>query len=123
MTDRSQLAAHLQYFSELGVTGVSKDKKWTGRESATVRSATVRSAEVRGADVLHDAPRTSHDALRTLPDIRSEIGDCTRCKLHTQGRKQIVFGVGNPQAELMFVGEAPGADEDSCSQKSSKRSA
>jgi DNA polymerase len=44
--------------------------------------------------------------------IRSDIGDCTRCKLHTLGRRQVVFGVGNPQAELMFVGEAPGADED-----------
>ncbi|MGE3405051.1 MAG: uracil-DNA glycosylase family protein, partial [Vicinamibacterales bacterium] len=44
--------------------------------------------------------------------IRSDIGDCTRCKLHTLGRKQIVFGVGNPNADLMFVGEAPGADED-----------
>ena len=44
--------------------------------------------------------------------IREDLGDCTRCKLHKQGRKQIVFGVGNPRAELMFVGEGPGADED-----------
>lgn len=43
--------------------------------------------------------------------IREDLGECTRCKLH-QGRKQIVFGVGNPRAELMFVGEGPGADED-----------
>lgn len=48
----------------------------------------------------------------TLQEIREDIGDCTRCKLHTLGRKQIVFGVGNPNADLMFVGEAPGADED-----------
>ncbi len=48
----------------------------------------------------------------SLTEIREDIGDCTRCKLHTQGRKQIVFGVGNPNADLMFVGEAPGADED-----------
>jgi uracil-DNA glycosylase len=47
-----------------------------------------------------------------LKAIREVIGDCTRCKLHKQGRKQIVFGVGNTNAELMFVGEAPGADED-----------
>jgi DNA polymerase len=47
-----------------------------------------------------------------LGSIRLEIGDCTRCKLHALGRKQIVFGVGNPDADLMFVGEAPGADED-----------
>ena len=44
--------------------------------------------------------------------IREDLGDCTRCKLHKQGRKQIVFGVGNPRADLMFVGEGPGADED-----------
>jgi DNA polymerase len=47
-----------------------------------------------------------------LKAIRDELGDCTRCKLHGQGRKQIVFGVGNPAADIMFVGEAPGADED-----------
>ncbi len=47
-----------------------------------------------------------------LVAIREDIGDCTRCVLHKQGRKQIVFGVGNPEAELMFVGEGPGADED-----------
>ena len=48
-----------------------------------------------------------------LAAIKLEIGpDCSRCKLHTLGRRQIVFGVGNPQADLMFVGEAPGADED-----------
>jgi DNA polymerase len=43
--------------------------------------------------------------------IRADIGDCTRCKLHPT-RKSIVFGVGNPDADLVFVGEAPGADED-----------
>ena len=49
---------------------------------------------------------------RTLEEVRAELGDCTRCKLHQLGRKQIVFGVGNPQAELMFIGEGPGAQED-----------
>ena len=49
----------------------------------------------------------------SLPIIKADIGpDCSRCKLHTLGRKQVVFGVGNPDADLMFVGEAPGADED-----------
>ena len=47
-----------------------------------------------------------------LAAVRADIGDCTRCKLHTLGRQQVVFGVGNPEADLMFVGEAPGADED-----------
>jgi len=52
------------------------------------------------------------DPVAALKLIREDLGDCTRCKLHKQGRKQIVFGVGNPNAELMFVGEGPGADED-----------
>ena len=52
------------------------------------------------------------DPVQALRLIREDLGDCTRCRLHKQGRKQIVFGVGNPKAELMFIGEAPGADED-----------
>jgi uracil-DNA glycosylase family 4 len=48
------------------------------------------------------------DPLRA---IRADLGDCTRCKLHG-GRTHIVFGVGDPAAQLMFVGEGPGADED-----------
>jgi uracil-DNA glycosylase len=46
-----------------------------------------------------------------LEEIRTTLGDCTRCKLHST-RNKIVFGDGNPGAELMFIGEAPGADED-----------
>ncbi|MDD5559081.1 uracil-DNA glycosylase [Candidatus Methylomirabilis sp.] len=46
-----------------------------------------------------------------LAQVRQALGECTRCKLH-KGRQHIVFGVGNPQAWLVFVGEAPGADED-----------
>src|SRR5256886_2591455 len=52
------------------------------------------------------------DPVKALKITREDLGDCTRCVLHRQGRKQIVFGVGNPTAELMFVGEGPGADED-----------
>jgi uracil-DNA glycosylase family 4 len=52
------------------------------------------------------------DPVRALKLIREDLGDCTRCRLHKQGRKQIVFGVGNPRTDLMFIGEAPGADED-----------
>ena len=49
--------------------------------------------------------------VAALAAIREEIGDCRRCKL-ASGRKTIVFGQGNPGAELMFVGEAPGSEED-----------
>jgi uracil-DNA glycosylase len=47
----------------------------------------------------------------TLEDIRADLGECTRCRLH-KARTKIVFGVGNPKAELVFVGEGPGHDED-----------
>ena len=60
-----------------------------------------------------ELPPVINDPVAALEVIREEIGpNCTRCKLAKLGRKQIVFGVGNPRAELMFVGEGPGADED-----------
>ncbi|MGE0825436.1 MAG: uracil-DNA glycosylase family protein [Candidatus Binatia bacterium] len=62
-----------------------------------------------GAGDLFSA--SSLQNLHTLKELRAEIGDCRRCKLH-KGRTTIVFGVGNPQAEVMFVGEGPGRDED-----------
>jgi DNA polymerase len=55
------------------------------------------------------APETP--AAETLPQILADIGDCRRCRLH-EGRHKLVFGVGNPTAPLVFVGEGPGADED-----------
>ena len=50
-------------------------------------------------------------SVLSLEDIQRDMGDCQRCSLHA-GRKNVVFGTGNPQASLVFVGEAPGADED-----------
>ena len=64
-------------------------------------------------EVAHPKPESGViDPVQALRLIREDLGDCTRCRLSKQGRKQIVFGVGNPNAELMFIGEAPGADED-----------
>ncbi len=104
MSGRDDLREHLKYYRDLGVAGVTTDPVW--RERAHPAPSTE-----------HAAPSTRHEApaLSTDPDldaIRLDIGDCTRCKLHTLGRQRIVFGSGNPNAELMFVGEAPGADED-----------
>ncbi len=56
-------------------------------------------------------PEKDAKKIKTLEEIRAEIGDCTRCRL-CKGRTHIVFGVGNPNAKLMFVGEGPGRDED-----------
>jgi DNA polymerase len=55
------------------------------------------------------APAPGHAA--SLPEIAQELADCTRCKL-CEKRTHIVFGVGNPEARLMFIGEGPGRDED-----------
>ncbi|MFN0119978.1 MAG: uracil-DNA glycosylase, partial [Blastocatellia bacterium] len=58
-----------------------------------------------------DATPAAQTIIETLDDIRADLGDCQRCKL-AKTRTNIVFGEGNPKAALIFVGEAPGADED-----------
>jgi uracil-DNA glycosylase family 4 len=76
-------------------------------------SVAVAAREENSSLAASSNPETNvQDPVRGLQIIREDIGDCTRCPLHKQGRKQIVFGVGNPNADLMFIGEAPGADED-----------
>jgi uracil-DNA glycosylase family 4 len=98
-----EIAEHIRYFAEMGVEGVSKDVKWRRRAAAE----SFDSQHV-ASDVL-----LAQDSDDSLDQIREEIGqDCRRCKLCTMGRSQIVFGVGNPKARLMFVGEAPGEEED-----------
>jgi uracil-DNA glycosylase len=95
---------HLEFFGELGVDGLRLEPAWRARDEAPTDSPEPTPAP---ADPGAATP------LDTLDVIRVDIGpDCSRCKLHTLGRKQVVFGVGNPNADLMFVGEAPGADED-----------
>jgi len=85
------------------------------REEMAARKSAVAPAIVEDNIFELATPMPEHgvaDPVAALKLIREDLGDCTRCKLHKQGRKQIVFGVGNPRAELMFVGEGPGADED-----------
>jgi DNA polymerase len=94
--DREQLNEHLRFAAELGVLGVSRDPGWRARAGT-------------GHEEQAAPPVAPHEALRL---VREEIGDCTRCKLHGLGRTHVVFGVGSAVARLMFVGEAPGADED-----------
>jgi uracil-DNA glycosylase len=109
---RQQLADHLRFYGELGVAGISRDAAWRTRTAQPVTSVQppVTSNPEPVAPAIIQVARSSHEALEA---IRAEIGpNCSRCKLHTLGRKQVVFGVGNPDADLMFVGEAPGGDED-----------
>ena len=106
------LSSHFRFLSELGVSGFSRDPSWTVREQQN----TTALAAVAEPSLESPAPETAAQPVpsmtETLPVVREDLGDCVRCKLHTLGRKQIVFGVGNPSADLMFVGEAPGRDED-----------
>ncbi|HZR24986.1 MAG TPA: uracil-DNA glycosylase [Vicinamibacterales bacterium] len=118
--DRDQINEHLKFAAELGVAGTSRDPEWHHRAKPADNVA----QPLRAAEDVAQPSRAAEDVAQpfraavyksqdeALVAIRTDIGDCTRCKLHTQGRKQIVFGVGNPNADLMFVGEAPGADED-----------
>ena len=99
--DRDQLTEHLRFAQELGVTGVSRDPAWREIEEGGREPFSGPESQGKGLP----------SPFSTLAAIRADIGDCTRCKLH-RGRQQIVFGVGNPEADLMFVGEAPGRDED-----------
>ena len=86
------------------------------REQMSPRKATaaaIPAVEESMFEVIAAMPEQRvSDPAKALKVIREDLGDCTRCVLHKQGRKQIVFGVGNPTTELMFVGEGPGADED-----------
>jgi DNA polymerase len=63
------------------------------------------------APAVPPGPAAPPIAARPLDEIRRELGDCQRCKL-CKGRNSLVFGVGNPRAELVFVGEGPGEEED-----------
>jgi DNA polymerase len=99
---REQLGAHLEFFGGLGIAGFRREPFWRAPGGRSAPPAPPESQPVP----LYGSPQ---DALRA---IREDLGDCVRCKLHGLGRTQIVFGVGNPNADLMFVGEAPGADED-----------
>jgi DNA polymerase len=68
--------------------------------------------EEMGIEYLPFNPgKKAPSAPLTLEDVRGELGQCTRCRLWS-GRTNIVFGVGNPNADLMFIGEAPGRDDD-----------
>ena len=109
--DRTQLAEHLKFAAELGVAGTSRDATWRqrGTGNATPPPGPGENFESEATPQPITFSKSPADALAA---VRADIGDCTRCKLHTLGRSQVVFGVGNPQADLMFVGEAPGADED-----------
>jgi uracil-DNA glycosylase len=130
---RRALAARIRYYNEMGIydfyrrpitmpesasiAPVTQEIQPESREEMSPRKAAAIAVPVAVEENIFEvvAPKPEQgvsDPAKALKIIREDLGDCTRCPLHKQGRKQIVFGVGNAAAELMFVGEGPGADED-----------
>jgi uracil-DNA glycosylase len=120
---RRALAERIRYYNELGIYDFYRRGTTAAVEAAAAeplpepmpKARTAAAVPAADPADLFAAPKPESgisDPARALQIIREDLGDCTRCRLHKQGRKQIVFGVGTPRAELMFIGEAPGADED-----------
>jgi len=132
---RARVEAWLRYGEELGVAPFFRDRAATMPAQAEAKQSTpsieMAAARPKSAPARPAPPATPAPALPivvaasepslfeviervegdSLERIREDIGDCTRCRLH-KGRTKIVYGVGNPKAELVFVGEGPGHDED-----------
>ena len=132
---RARVEAWLHYGEELGVAPYFRDRATTmpaqDEEAKPLSPVEMAGSKPKSAPARPAPPATPAAALPivaiapgpslfdvvqrvegdSLPRIREDIGDCTRCRLH-QGRTKIVYGVGNPKAELVFVGEGPGHDED-----------
>ena len=108
------LSERIRYYNELGIYDFYRRpaRHILADNVAAELPAQHSPTPLRSDDsAAHNVPQPL-DPAAALRAIREDLGDCTRCVLHTLGRKHIVFGVGNPQAQLMFIGEAPGADED-----------
>jgi len=139
MTDekdlRQEILAHLKLYKDLGVRWVQVGKAqvpaagagfsgrrgpqkpqtagWPEQKSLPAPPVTKTVSQPATQKTLDSISSLVNSASgdETLDSIRADLKDCKRCKLFS-ARKNIVFGSGNPKAELMFVGEAPGADED-----------
>ena len=128
---QAQVRAYLEYFRDLGVYDFYRNGEPAAFEAVQEPAVEVVPEPVAAAPVPVppeiDIPRivpfndlvplpttqlSPADKAPALEGILRDIGDCTRCPLAYAGRHKIVFGDGDPNARLMFVGEGPGADED-----------
>jgi len=138
---QDKLSRRLSYYHDIGIALFYRDRAATPGPAAFAATSTttpIREEETLPKTVRKPAPLSVPPALRpgapkidllppppkpslfdamdrvaddTLLKVRSDLGECTRCKLHST-RNKIVFGDGNPKADLVFVGEGPGHDED-----------
>jgi len=113
---QKQLAERVRFYRELGIYDFYRRDNAADVTAATTETQDPVSLPNTGEEAtLGRRAITAEEQItpeKALLLIREDLGDCTRCPLHKQGRKQIVFGVGNARADIMFVGEGPGADED-----------
>ena len=114
---RRALTDRVRYYNDLGIYDFYRRMVATEISDRVARAPSPAAFVEPHSVVFQEEPLPQPklqpaDPATALRLIREDLGDCTRCRLHKQGRKQIVFGVGNPNADLMFIGEAPGADED-----------
>jgi len=100
----AHLRQYLRYYQDLGF----EDLYLRAPKPAPRSAAAPPSAD---PDIPLSLFSQSAPSGETLDQIRADLGECTRCPLH-KGRTHVVFGVGDPQAKIVFVGEGPGADED-----------
>src|SRR5436853_359834 len=108
-----QIAAHAEWQRASGVQAIPYGMALpAARERGALAAADpAPGVPVTRAADLDAAPGAAFAAATDLAGLQAAIGDCQRCRL-AKGRTNLVFGVGNPRARLMFVGEGPGRDED-----------
>jgi len=117
MDPRTQqlLSARLQYYRDLGIYDFYRRDVASSISTVEQPETMPISTRIATPEDLFVAPKPEAavaDRAEALRLIKEDLGECTRCVLARLGRKTIVFGEGDPDAELMFVGEGPGADED-----------
>lgn len=120
---REKLQAWFRYYEDLGLRSFYRDRVAAPGGGGAALAPPARATPLaprpaaaklpvlpiaQGPSLFEAAERVEGD---TLEGVREDLGECTRCRLHKH-RNSIVFGVGNPKAELVFVGEGPGHDED-----------
>jgi uracil-DNA glycosylase len=124
-TPREKLENWLCYFDDLNLGEFYKNRRSMAKRSVqrptkSVEALPAAQTSVPTAPAVPILPAVNAPSLFEVLDriegdslerIREDLGECTRCRLHKQ-RNKIVFGAGNPKAELVFVGEGPGHDED-----------
>jgi uracil-DNA glycosylase len=125
-TRRNAIRQRLSFYRELGIGPLYRRAVDAGAQADDPGESLVQSAATVADRLAGAQEQTANEAFiptandpnrknrtKLLKVILDDIGpECQRCKLSKLGRKQIVFGTGDPNAELMFIGEGPGADED-----------